>query len=262
MSQPITNAPAVIKEPINAGGQVLALVPQNIEQAFRLAEALAKSGDMVPKPYQGKPMETMAAIMRGMEIGLAPMQSLASIAVINGRASLWGDALPALMLRAGHHIDVVVEGDGANAVAVARLTRGDTGRVFERTFSMADAKLAGLASKPGPWQQYPKRMLSNRARAFAIRDGAADVLMGLRISDEVSDYGPGEARDVTPLAVAPRKGGVVYREIDPEPVDRIEDAVVEAAAASAMDADPFGLPPLEEYEAIVAARAAESEAGE
>ena len=74
--------------------------------------------------------------------------------------------------------------------------------------------------------------------------------------------GNDDGRDVTPLAVAPRKGGVVYREIDPEPVDRIEDAVVEAAAASAMDADPFGLPPLEEYEAIVAARAAESEAGE
>lgn len=232
-----TTAPAVIKEPIHAGGQVLALVPQNIEQAFRLAEALAKAGDMVPKAFQGKPMETMAAIMRGMEVGLTPMQSLASIAVINGRASLWGDALPALMQRAGHHVDVSIEGEGATAVAVARLTRGDTGRVIERRFSMADAKQAGLVGKPGPWQQYPLRMLAIRARAFAIRDGAADALMGLRISDEVSDYGPENARDVTPAAPAPRKGGVVYRAPDPEPeVERIEDAAVEVVG----DTDLFG----------------------
>ncbi|MEO1951474.1 hypothetical protein [Thioclava sp.] len=225
----------VEKAQIKTGGTLAALAPQSIDEAFRLAEALSKAGNMVPQHYQGKPMETMAAIVKGMEVGLAPMQALSSIAVINGRASLWGDAMPALMQRAGHHIDVEIENEAdlEKAVAVSTLTRGDTGKTITRRFSYQDAKRAGLAGKRGPWQEYPLRMLANRARAFAIRDGAADALMGIGIADEVSDYGPGAARDVTPHSrPAPRRGGVSgfipadeMRNPDPEPDrDEIFDA--------------------------------------
>lgn len=226
---------AAPKPEIAAGGPIAALVPQNIDQAFRLSQALAEAGDMVPRQYQGKPREIMAAVMRGAEVGLAPMQALSSIAVINGRASLWGDALPALMQRAGHHIDVVIENEAdlEKARAVATLTRGDTGKVVVRTFSMADAKRAGLSGKQGPWTQYPLRMLANRARAFAIRDGAADALMGLAMTDEVSDYGPDRARDVTPK---PPKGGAVY--IDPEPAAEAEPERDEVLDAEAYTEDP------------------------
>jgi len=227
------------KPAVNKGGALAALVPDNIESAFRLANALAAAGDMVPRAFQGKPNETMAAIIRGMEVGLAPMQALASIAVINGRATIWGDAIPALVQRAGHHIDVDYEGQGDNLTAVATLTRGDTGKKVVRRFSIADAKRAGLMGKQGPWQQYPQRMIAHRARSWAVRDGAADALMGLQVSEEVSDYGPDNARDVTPQA--PRRGGVVYAEPDPAPeVDEVLDA-------DAHDADdPFGLPPLDD----------------
>lgn len=186
------------KAPINTGREVVALVPQDVESAFRVASALANAGDMIPKQFQERPDAIMAAMMRGAEVGLAPMQALSCIAVIGGRATIWGDALPALMQRAGHHVDVVIEGEGERAVAIATLERGDTGKTIVRRFSMADAKRAGLLGKPGPWTQYPLRMLSHRARAWAIRDGASDALMGMQIRDEVDDYGPDSARDVTP----------------------------------------------------------------
>lgn len=194
------------KSPVSSGGALAALAPQNIDDAFRLAKALSMAGDMVPQHFQGKPEATMAAIVRGMEIGLAPMQALANIAVINGRASLWGDALPALMQRSGHHIDVEIVGEGNEVKAVAKLTRGDTGMTITREFSMADAQKANLLGKKGPWQQYPKRMLAHRARSWAVRDGAADALMGMQIAEEVQDYQP--MRDVTP---APAKGGFADR---------------------------------------------------
>lgn len=221
-------------ESIRAGGAIAALVPENIEQAFRLAQALSRAGDMVPKQFQNQPDQIMAAIMRGMEVGLAPLQALAHIAVINGRASLWGDALPALVQRAGHHIDCELEGEGEAMVATATLTRAD-GRKVVRRFSMADAKRAGLTDKQGPWTQYPQRMVMMRARAWAIRDGAADALMGLQVAEEVSDYGPDHARDVTPPTAAPRRGGAVYRELDPPAaVDEIvEHQPTEAERAAA-----------------------------
>jgi hypothetical protein len=189
------NEVTVPKPQISTGGALAALVPQNLEETYRLSQALAKAGDMVPKNFQQKPEEIMAAIMRGMEIGLAPMQALSNIAVINGRATVWGDALPAMMQRAGHHIDVSVEGEGDAMCATATLTRAD-GRVVVRQFTVADAKKANLWGKAGPWQTYPKRMLSHRARGWAIRDGAADALMGLQIAEEMQDAPP--IKDVTP----------------------------------------------------------------
>ena len=165
-----------LNKPMTAGSPVVAFVPETSTQVIALAAVLAKSGDMIPKQFQGNPNTIAAAIMRGMEIGLKPMQALASIAVINGRASLWGDAMPALMQRAGHHVDVDYEGAGENLVAVATLTRGDTGKQIVRRFGHQDAKRAGLLGKQGPWMQYPQRMMAMRARSWAIRDGAADAL--------------------------------------------------------------------------------------
>jgi hypothetical protein len=221
-TQAAAQAPA--KPNITTGGPLAALVPQNLDDAFRLAKALSSAGDMVPKHFQGKPEMTMAAIVRGMEVGLAPMQALAHIAVINGRPSLWGDAIPALLQRAGHHIDVEEQGHGDSFVAVATLTRGDTGKQIVRRFGMADAKRAGLTGKPGPWTQYPTRMCAMRARSWAARDGAADALMGMQVAEETSDYGPDAARDVTPAApITPRRGGVVYADPDPV-VDEIHEA--------------------------------------
>lgn len=212
------------------GGALAAFVPQDSAQLLKLADVLSKAGDMVPKVFLGNPAMIAAAIMRGMEVGLNPMQALSSIAVINGRAVLWGDALPALVQRAGHHVDVEYEGTGDNLTAVATLTRGDTKRTIVRRFSMADAKRAGLTGKQGPWTQYPARMLAHRARSWAVRDGASDALMGLQVSEEVQDYGPNAARDVTPNA--PRRGGTIYRDADalPPPADEIhEGQVVEDA---------------------------------
>lgn len=190
------------KAPVQTGKSVSALVPQNLDEYWRVSVALSKAGDMVPKDFRQNPEMIMAAIMRGGEIGLAPMQALSNIAVINGRASIWGDALPAVVQRAGHHIDVEVTGDGKDAVATATLERGDTGKKITRTFSIKDAEAAGLLNKPGPWKQYPKRMLMHRARAWAVRDGAADALMGLSVIEEMQDVGPEKARDVTPKRTA------------------------------------------------------------
>ena len=206
------------RAPVTCGGTLTAIIPQDIDQAYRLAQALSGGGDMIPRDFQKNPEKIMAAILKGMEIGLAPMQALSAIAIINGRPTIWGDALRALVLRAGHMVDCEVVGEGKSAVATATLTRA-SGQVLKRTFSMADAENAGLAGKAGPWKQYPTRMLMNRATAFAVRDGAADALMGMAVAEEVSDYGPDAARDVTP---APRRGGPRFAPQLPEPEDEPE----------------------------------------
>lgn len=178
---------------IVAGGQVSALVPQSLDEAFRVASAMAASG-MTPKGVD-KPEQVLVAIMAGAELGFAPFQAMQSFAVINGKPNIWGDALPALLWSRGFKIKEWFDNEDEPTKAFCRITRPD-GDEIERSFSIGDAKKAGLLSKQGPWQQYQKRMLQMRARAFAARDGAADVLRGMHVAEEVQDYQPITARAV------------------------------------------------------------------
>lgn len=171
---------------ITAGGNVGALIPQDIEQAFRIAQALAHSG-MTPQGFK-TPETCFVAIMAGAELGLPPFQSLQSFAIINNRPTLWGDALVAVIRTNGFKMREWLEGEGDDMEAFCEVIRPDNGDVAEASFSVEDAKTARLWGKAGPWQSNPKRMLKMRARAFAIRDGAADVLRGFQIREEVEDY--------------------------------------------------------------------------
>ena len=164
-------------------------VPRDVNEAYSVAQQLANSG-MVPKTYQGKPDSVIVAIQMGAELGLTPMASLSSIAVINGTPAIWGDGLLALVLDSGllEDIDEEVKGEGDSLVATCTVYRKGMKKEKVRSFSVADAKAANLWTKAGPWKQYPKRMLQMRARAFALRDVFPDVLKGLKIREEVEDY--------------------------------------------------------------------------
>ena len=163
--------------------------PTSITEAIKFSEMLAKS-NMVPRAYQGKPEDILVCVQWGYEIGLAPMQALQNIAVINGKPSVYGDAAMALVLASPvcEGIEESIENEGTpNPVAVCIARRRGRAPVESR-FSVEDAKRAGLWGKQGPWTAYPKRMLAMRARGFAIRDCFADVLKGLITAEEAQDY--------------------------------------------------------------------------
>ena len=90
------------------------LSPQTFEQALTFSEYLANS-DMVPKDFKGKPGNCLVAIQWGMEIGLKPLQAMQNIAVINGRPSLWGDAVIALARNFPLCEYIIEEDDGRTA---------------------------------------------------------------------------------------------------------------------------------------------------
>lgn len=177
---------------LRAGGRPAAIIPDTIEEVFRLATAISKSG-LAPNGVK-TPEAITIAIMHGLELGLPPMQAVQKIAVVNGRPTLWGDAIPALLLSHGFKLREWMAGVGETRCAFCEVER-PTGEKIERAFSKTDACTAGLWGKVGPWKQYPDRMLQMRARGFAARDGAADVLGGLYMREEIEDDA---MRDVTP----------------------------------------------------------------
>ena len=179
------------------------LSPQTFEQALTFSNYLADS-DMVPKDFKGKPGNCLVAIQWGMEIGLKPLQAMQNIAVINGRPSLWGDAVIALV-RSSPLCEYIIEEDDGRTATCKVKRRGEPEQ--SRSFSMDDAKAAGLLGKQGPWTQYPKRMRQMRARAFAVRDVFPDVLKGLPVAEEVMDMPAerhmGQVERVEPAAPQP-----------------------------------------------------------
>jgi len=171
------------KKSIEIGNRGLAL--RNLEDMYRFAQHVANSG-LAPKSFV-RPEQIMIAIQMGAELGMPPMKSLQSFAVVNGQARLWGDVPLALVRQSGNleYIKESIEGDSDDSMYAICITKrkGDPEPKTTK-FSVADAKKAGLWGKAGTWQSYPKRMLQYRARSFNLRDNFPDCFGGATIAEE------------------------------------------------------------------------------
>jgi len=210
--------------PLRAGGALNPIVPQSIEDVYRLATMAYKSGMLKPlKTGYGDTAQTEDAdatlargtmiIMQGMEIGVPPMQSIQLLAMINGRITAHSEAVPGILWARGFKIREWFTGKEMSDdwTAHCELTRPG-GEKIEGSYSVADAKKAGLwdqaptktaygKTKPNDsaWFRFPKRMLKARALGFAGKDGGADALKGIQIRDEAEDIQAiSDMRDVTP----------------------------------------------------------------
>jgi hypothetical protein len=162
-----------------------------LEHAYRVAKLIA-STQLVPKQYQNKPEDVLVACEFGRRLGLGELQAVQNIAVINGKPTMWGDAVLACCQGHPDFVSItespIKDKDGATCGFECTLKRAGYEQPIVRQFTVDDAKRAGLWGKQGPWTQYPKRMLQLRARAFALRDGFADALSGIQVREEVEDY--------------------------------------------------------------------------
>ena len=194
-------------------------MPQTVTEGLELARTIADSV-ICPKSFKNKQGKgdvgaVFAAIELGCRLNLPVMTALGNIAVINGRACIWGDLMLALVKTHPEFLkcEEVID-DHQSTCTVMR--KGQP--VVERVFTLRDAEQAGLTRKAGPWQDYPKRMLQMRARAFALRDSFPDALAGLASREEVEDYIDGGELESKP--VEPEEGSFTAKakpEPEPEP---------------------------------------------
>lgn len=232
------------------------IIPQNIEEVWRIAKISVSAG-LMKHVRDGDPIAMAAMIiMKGDTLGLDPSASLDSIALINGRTCVYGKAIPALVRMRGHKIREWETGTRMTDdwTFHCEVTRGDTGEVITRSFSVLDAKQAGLWTQEpvlkkrgrdgpyekendSPWYRYPQRMLPARAKGYAVSDGAPEALLGMYTVEEMQDVIRAEemqAEERGALAVAPPPPAAEPEEakVDPGEGDRAAEQA-EAAATSA-----------------------------
>jgi hypothetical protein len=187
-----------------AGGKVIAIIPQSVEETFRLARGVVEA-DLAPYALiKGKTPDKAATavavvIMAGAELGLPPMASLRLMTAINNRPALYGDGTIAVIrmrrvaktLKMGFTPGKSAE-FGDDACGWCEAERADTGETARHEFTVGDAKRAGLwderdkverkgvmSDNDAPWHRYPKRMLMWRAAGYNLRELFADVLTGI-----------------------------------------------------------------------------------
>lgn len=240
-----------LPEQVTGAELTLSSKPKSMSEVWFLSQVFAQS-DVVPTGFRGKPADVFVCIMYGLEVGLPPLQALQSVAVINGRPCIWGDGMLALVLASGR-CEYVKENNlgeiAASGVATCEtLRKGSTVPVVQ-VFTADMAERAGLLKKPGPWQEYPYRMLQMRARAFALRDAYADVLKGMISVEEALDIPGVEHGTVDPVEAARRINptGPVTGPIglkNPDEPKRKKKATTTAAAATDPPANPAAAEPL------------------
>lgn len=165
-----------------------------------------KGADNKPDFTKGKTEALMAIFIKADQLRMHPMTAMQEVVPVNGLLSIKGDGCKSLILKSGkiktgswrEEITGTIE-DGTYKVTITA-TRSDTEETMSRSFSVAQAKRAGLwitaemlqkqdgwKKKQSAWYKFSDRMIRYRALGFIARDLWPDVLQGSYTLEEAMD---------------------------------------------------------------------------
>lgn len=159
------------------------IAPRTLAEAKELSTVLAAANSL-PASLKKSPADIVAIVLAGAELGIPPMASIRSIHLIDGKPVLSADAMAGLCLRnrdVCEYLTLVVSTD---AKATYRAKRKGAPEPVEISFTIEQAKIAGLVGK-GNWAKYPAAMLRARAMSAIARAVFPDLVGNLYDSDEL-----------------------------------------------------------------------------
>ena len=132
----------------------------SMQDLSSLGEMLAKSGMFGAK----NPAEGLVIAATCFQEKLSFMQFINTYHIIQGKPTMKADSMLASFISDGGKVNwITTDNNTAKAEFIA-----PNGSSITESFDMADAKLAGLATKDN-WKKYPKSMLRSRCISSALR---------------------------------------------------------------------------------------------
>lgn len=156
---------------------------EQLPKVVDLARAIA-STDFVPDAMRDNIAATAAAILYGREVGLPPMTALNNVNVIKGRPGLSAVIMRAQVLAAGHEIR---QEESTSALCKLSGRRRGTDYWQTVTYSIDDARQAGLLQQNKNYEKNPRRMLRARATSELCELMFADVVRGMPSYEELEE---------------------------------------------------------------------------
>lgn len=178
--------------------ELTVIAPKSIEEARGLAKELS-AAHTLPEALRQKPADILAIVLTGAELGLAPMQAIRGVQIIKGRPTLAADTMGALVKRRGDVCEYLVMKESTPERAVYEAKRKGDPSPTTMSFTMEDAKRAGLSGSD-TYKKYPAQMLRARCLSAICRAVFPDLCLGLYDPEELADVpaAPPPERDVTP----------------------------------------------------------------
>ncbi|HFC08431.1 MAG TPA: hypothetical protein ENJ54_01050 [Chloroflexi bacterium] len=130
--------------------------------------------------------QAVAIMLKGWELGLSLTASFEFIAVIKGRPTLTPQGALALAIQSGEleAFEVQdIEKDGQPWACKVSGKRHN-GMAYTLTYTMDDARRAGLVKPDSAWETYPANMLRWRAIGFWLDVVMPDIIGGMKRADE------------------------------------------------------------------------------
>lgn len=149
-------------------------VPAAFSEQMHMAAALAES-DLLPSHLRRKPANVLVIIQGARALDVSAFWALQSMHVIEGKLSMAAELMRALVIRAGHKVNIVERSDER---ATVEIQRKDKDKPYRASFTWAEAVAAELDTKTN-WRRYRKAMLVARATSIAVRDECPDVMFGV-----------------------------------------------------------------------------------
>lgn len=174
--------------------------PQEFQMLKEMGSMAVKSG-LLPVAVNTSE-KAVIIILKGRELGLAPMLALSHISVINGKPCMSAELMLSMIYKNVPRavINIVSTTDSECVIMAQR----PGGAPTEFAFRKSDAEKAQLLGK-GPWKSYPTAMYRARTISAMARALFPDAINGVSYTAEelgaeveISDDGAEIVKDVTP----------------------------------------------------------------
>jgi len=220
------------------GGNSSGLIPQNLGDAMRLAEMMAK-GKMVPEHLRN-PSDMLMVIEQACRWQMSPFAVAQCTAVVRGRISYEGKLVAAAVQSSGilsGRINYVFSGEGAARAVTASATIKGEDKPREVVVTLASAR-----TDNEHWKKSPDQMLTYHAARVWARRHTPEVMLGIYSPEEFNQEphrdtfaGP-TIEHATPVAPEPAVGAAqTKRQTSAEWLDEIDMEVAAARTADEVD---------------------------
>lgn len=181
----------------------------DIQNIRKTCEALMKTPHYKRIGAEG----IFAIVEKAKSVGISPLSALnGGLYFVSGKVEMSAATMNKMIRKAGHSISKDSKSD--EKICILHGKRADNGDTWTESFSINDAKLAGIYRNQ--WVKYPKDMLFARALSRLARQLFPDVIDGCYVEGELS--AESYHNDVFAEAVSETKHEIIsdeqYQEIE------------------------------------------------
>ena len=190
--------------------------PTTFGGLYRLASVLSSS-KLIPDHFKQDPASTMLVMLSARDLGLPLIPALQNAYVIGGKLGWQAVVLETLAKRSTDCKAFYLK-SATNESASYVVQTADMPAPAEVTYTLQEAKTAGLLREGSGWTKNPKDMLVARCRTRAARQYFPEAILGMYSIEEIRDGAiPEVVIESVPVGGPPTGAALLTKLVTPPP---------------------------------------------